>query len=306
MTICVYQTGAPETDETRTRLLARRFVESLIVEGRYDLAIDKAYLLSQEYGESVATACMRAIIDRQLTNVASHRPAHSENLFAAIYSHNDADAHYFLRCGAEFHWSDRHWLRLACSLFASADMPRTICHLVENALIPATVGFDHFLAALNSTNSHLTVYLSRIPSINQALLLLSDCEKERLNSMYMYNKVCNLRTMVSDVESLRALDTRYNICALTDDEFLKLVRCSCLLQRCTDSAVLSIRNFAVRNAHGDLSIDALGRDLANLVERFPAYGTAFARAARECVQSSPNFTLGGLQPLTTDCSVMAC
>lgn len=299
-------TSAAEQARVLQRIAAEHYAEQLLSDSDYCRAIEAARSVSSEYAEQVQLACLRAIIDRLLAGhdkhqhpaaacvapLPTHRPVSEKNLFLALAGQNDSEALYQLRNGARPRWNDggEHWEQLLLRVCASYTLHDTLAFLVDAEALPNDLDFGYFVAAVNSINTRLAVYMSTLPSVRRALERLDERERAELESRYIYWKCRNFKQLFEDVERMVSLSTAAPVAKLNDAYFLRLVRHMRLFLQAPDEAVLQMRD-VLRDDGADAVREALERtvctQLVDIVQQYPIYDGTFVAAAQRVLSALP-------------------
>ena len=303
-------------NEVYVRVTSKRYVEALLADEKYELAITMAYRISSAYGEAVSTAALRNLVERQIggplmpsaptTPFSTHRPATLENLFAAMHAQDDAETLYFLSCGVRIRWADEHWRRVALAVFASNRMQRSINFLLDKQLVPKTLGLDYLRAAVDSINCRLAVCLANNESVVRAFNALEVHERDTLNALYLYWKCRNLAEIARDVNYLVLMDGMFHLRNLTDEEFVRFVRLTEAFKSCTDEHVLYIRDHvlvsaaaaaggggaAARSSRNNPTGGMLA-EIVDLIDRYPSFSIDFVDEMRQrlSIETTTTFVL---------------
>jgi len=307
------------SEHAMLRTLAKRCVESLLAQGRHDIALELARRVSADYAALVSTATLRDIIDRRLnvtlneetallfaptqaTRPAFHKPATTENLFAAIYNNNDAETCYFLRNGVRIAWHLPHWRSLARKMFGRSDMRCSIDYLLNQHLVPRNLGLEFFMAAVDSKNTRLAEYLSQLEHIARELHSQPIDQRETLGARFFYWKCRNMADIGVDLQRLVAIEYTFSTGQLNDLEFVQLVRNIGLLKCCADDLVVYLRNSVVKRVHTTtdaapapaFTSDSFGpmlREITALMERHLSFSAQFVEEAHTMMSAYVEFTL---------------
>jgi hypothetical protein len=287
--VTVVSLNTENRNEIRVRLEIKQHVRALIEQNKFTEAILAARSISTEFHRAVTLACLRCLIDSFLTPASPtyhHIPVNDAALYDAVYNRRDAEALYLLQHGARILWQEQYWRRAALELFAANDMPLTNDYLVEKNMIPRDLGIEYFNASAGSRNSRLTYYLSTLPRIADRIASLSDEKKQLLHALYFYWKCRNLQAIYSDVCDLRQIDERLHVGDLTDEEFVKFVRCVRLFSNCSDQHVLRLRNQFLRNDASQSLHEGLIARIVALMDVYPQFDQSFVTAARRRLPSA--------------------
>jgi len=299
-------------DAAYVRAVSKRYIESLLADGRYELAITMAHRISRDYGTLVATAALRNIVERNLEPATSsgkgavHLPVTPENLFASIYAANDTNTLYYLTRGARINWRDEHWRRAALSMFGSNVMQRSINFLLDNELVPPTLGLEYLHASVNSINCRLSVCLANMPRVIAEFNALDEQQQQSLNALYLYWKCRNLAEIARDMQRLVTLERIFSLGSLLDDEFIRFVRLSDLFKCCTDDHVLYIRDHVLLRRAGGATTGnraaapvagnptgGMLAEIVDLVDRYPSFTPYFVEEMRQrlSIETTTTFIL---------------
>lgn len=196
---------------------------------------------------------IKSAIDRQREFRKLVKPT-LDNLALHIDIGNDAEAADLLKSGARLDSSPRS-LGILLDLFESSDMPMTTTYLVKNHLVPSNVGLEHFVASLESGNAELSYYLSEMPSIREALAELDNDTRRLYRYTYSFNMLQWMLKNALEQAAFRKFQSLFNMSALSDVEFIALVRQGKIMKWASDEQIVVMRNNAAYNPYsivGDL------------------------------------------------------
>lgn len=230
-------------------------IETLIDSGLYAKALNCMRLVDEKVCMSVLQDSLRRVVvveKEKRDKFHSSTPPTLENLLDCIELGRDDNSVDLLQRGARLDYSRRSFGALL-DLCESREMPRTVSYIINNNLLPASLGIEYFVAALYARNAPLAFHLLRYRGIREALQMIDDNQRRLYRAKYCYAMFKYLTYNAIDCVIFQQSCNLLDLAEFSDDDFLLLMRRGDILTQFSDEQVIAMRKRTLFNPFGAAS-----------------------------------------------------